>query len=234
MKLHRDFTNKINWILDNLIPPLLRDNKFFMSILFKLLYKDKTKYYLEFKEKMPFMSHEELSDYYRQVSDLDHNQRDTDLNTKCIEAIMKHLAGINILDIACGRGYLAKKIALDQSKNIFGIDIIPPNINEQPNLRFIKGNIENIPFDDKFFDTVICAHTLEHTTDINRALSELRRVTKKRLIIVLPRQREHKYTFDFHIHFFPYPHSLLKVLKPSGSNWKCDELDGDFFYYEDY
>jgi len=234
MKLNRDFTNRINWILDNIIPPFIRDSSFFMSFLFGLLYKDKKKYYLEFKEKKPFMSGEELSAYYSEVSDLEHNQRETDLNSKCIDKILKNIIGDNILDIACGRGFLAKKIALDQSKKVTGIDIIPPSLNSGNNLTFIKGNIEEIRFEDKFFDTVISTHTLEHTPDIKKAVSELRRVAKKRLIIVVPKQREYRYSFDFHIHFFPYMFSLLNLLDTQGRKWECLDLDGDFFYMEDF
>lgn len=39
---------------------------------------------------------------------------------------------------------------------------------------------------------------------MNTALAELRRVAKRRLIIVVPKQRNYKYTFELHINFFPY------------------------------
>lgn len=233
MKLKRDFTNKINWILDNLIPPIIRDSKLFMYPALRILYGKKVKYYLDFKEKYPFMTEDELVSYYREVSDVPHNKRETDLNTKCINAILDHVVGSSVLDIACGRGFLSKKICREKGVHVTGVDIIAPEeIDILPNFKFIEGKIEEIPFPDRHFDTVVSAHTIEHTADIHRAISELRRVTNKRLIIVVPRQREYKYTFDFHVHFFPYMHSLLKILRPTGT-WHCVELDGDFFYYED-
>ncbi len=46
MKLSRNFTNKFNWILDNLIPPVIRDSKFFSYPLFWLLFGKKAKLFL--------------------------------------------------------------------------------------------------------------------------------------------------------------------------------------------
>ena len=47
-----------------------------------------------------------------------------------------------------------------------------------------------------------------------RRLSELRRVARRRLILVVPQEREYRFTFNPHLHFFPYPHSFLRYLTP--------------------
>src|SRR3546814_15505307 len=62
-------------------------------------------------------------------------------------------------------------------------------------------NIARLPFPDKSFDTVICTHVLEHILDFRGALAELRRVAAKRLIIVVPQEREYRFTFNPHLHF---------------------------------
>lgn len=49
---------------------------------------------------------------------------------------------------------------------------------------------------------------LEHVKDLKKATKELLRVTKKRLIIVLPRQREYRYVADLHIRYFPYMYNV--------------------------
>src|SRR3546814_5645547 len=77
-------------------------------------------------------------------------------------------------------------------------------------ISFHEANIERLPFPDKSFDTVICTHVLEHILDFRGALAELRRVAAKRLIIVVPQEREYRFTFNPHLHFFPYPHSYLR------------------------
>jgi ubiquinone/menaquinone biosynthesis C-methylase UbiE len=89
-----------------------------------------------------------------------------------------------------------------------------------------------LPFADGAFDTVICSHTLEHVRNVERAVSELRRVCRKRLIIVVPSEREYKYSFNLHVSFFPYPHSLLNRLAPLPTHHDCAVLDGDIFYLE--
>src|SRR3546814_1129402 len=59
-------------------------------------------------------------------------------------------------------------------------------------ISFHEANIERLPFPDKSFDTVICTHVLEHILDFRGALAELRRVAAKRLIIVVPQEREYR------------------------------------------
>jgi ubiquinone/menaquinone biosynthesis C-methylase UbiE len=94
------------------------------------------------------------------------------------------------------------------------------------------GSLENLPFDDDSFDTVVCTHTLEHIRNIGQALKEIRRVTRKTLIVVVPKQREYKYTFDLHIHFFPYISSLHRLTgNPEGIYL---ELKNDIVYVENY
>ena len=230
--MKREFTNKINYILDNLIPPIIRDSKIFMFPLFWLLFKDKTRYFLNFKESILHMGEEEYCNYYAYLADV-HLQRDTDLNAKCINFILNNIEGDKVLDITCGKGFLSKEIAKkNNALKVYGVDIMPskgiPNLPE--NLTFIKGSVENIPFDDNFFDTTIYDHTLEHTPNIDKAVSELRRVTRKKLIIVVPKQREYKYTFDLHLNFFPYEFSLLKAI--NHKNGKLVTIGGDFVYYE--
>ena len=135
-----------------------------------------------------------------------------------------------ILDAACGRGFMAKKIAQQQNKEVFGVDLICKNVYEE-GVRFRQGSLIELPFENEYFDTVICTHALEHIKDYHRALEELRRVTKKRLIIIVPRQREYRYTFDFHVNFFPYMYNFKKVI--GNPNAQYFLLNNDFICIED-
>ena len=100
-----------------------------------------------------------------------------------------------------------------------------------PQVTFYEDNVETLKFSDKEFDTVICTHTLEHVRNMHLAISELRRVGKK-LIIIVPKQRAYKYTFDLHLNFFPYFHSLLSVMGKVNGEVICEDVDGDIFYME--
>ncbi|KKN76036.1 hypothetical protein LCGC14_0374260 [marine sediment metagenome] len=49
-----------------------------------------------------------------------------------------------------------------------------------------KEDIENLTYKDNEFDTVCCLEVLEHTLNPVKAIKELKRVAKKRLIISVP------------------------------------------------
>jgi ubiquinone/menaquinone biosynthesis C-methylase UbiE len=90
-----------------------------------------------------------------------------------------------------------------------------------------------LPFDDGEFDTVVCTHVLEHVLDFRAAIAELRRVCKRRLIIVVPAEREYKYTFNPHFNFFPYPYSFLRAVHPVPATHCCTAIGRDIYYSED-
>ena len=65
--LDRNITLVVNYFLDNIIPPILRDCKYFMYPIMWIAYKREAKLLLEFKEKFPFMSNTEFAEYYRRI-----------------------------------------------------------------------------------------------------------------------------------------------------------------------
>src|SRR5260370_40764776 len=97
---------------------------------------------------------------------------------------------------------------------------------------YVAAKIEQLPFPDRSFDTVVCTHVLEHILDYRSAIAELRRIVRRRLIIVVPREREYKYTFNPHFNFFPYPHSFLRAMHPVPADHVCADLDRDIYYRE--
>jgi len=100
-------------------------------------------------------------------------------------------------------------------------------------IEFVSGWVENLPFPDKSFDTVICTHVIEHILDYRDAIAELRRIARRRLIIVVPREREGIYTFNPHFNFFPYTHSFLRAMIPVPKRHVCVTLGRDIYYRED-
>jgi ubiquinone/menaquinone biosynthesis C-methylase UbiE len=232
--LSRDLTTKIAFILDELIPPVMRDSKWFMWIPFKLLFGKKAAEFFRFKEQAFDMSFEEFKATYESLESV-HIKRETDLNHACTSEIMNNVEGGDVLEVGCGRAYLAKKIRKDLRVVACDMVVSDEVRKKNPGLDLREANIESLPFDDEEFDTVISTHTLEHVLEIDRAISELRRVARKRLIIVVPKQRPHKYTFDLHVHFFPYRWSLLAYMgQAKNANSRIIKLlDGDWYYQEE-
>lgn len=230
--MKRETTNFINNILDNWLPPVLRDSKWFYgNIILRMAVGRKYKYYVEFKNKLPYLSENDINEYYTILADT-FQKRDTDLNSKCIEKIKTFVNnGESLLDAAAGKGYLAEQLYsfLQGEGKITALDIVLPQ-KRNKNIFYIQGSLTSLPFDDKSFDTVICTHALEHIKDVDKAISELRRVCRKKLIIVIPCQREYRYTCDLHLNFYPYEFDVRKLL---GNKIRIEKLDHDWFCIED-
>ena len=114
-----------------------------------------------------------------------------------------------------------------------GVDfVIDPEMKDE-GIEYHAEKVETLPFPDGAFDTVICTHVIEHIVDYRAAIAELRRIARKRLIIVVPKEREYRYTFNPHLNFFPYTHSFLRAMMPVPDAHVCREIRRDIYYRED-
>jgi len=112
-----------------------------------------------------------------------------------------------LLDAGCGDGYLLASLT-GRGFKLAGVDLSEKAIVRARerlgnSVEFQAAFLEKLPFEDKTFDVVVSTHTLEHVRDLDAAVSELRRVCRGRLIILVPRQEYLPYTEDYHVHFFP-------------------------------
>lgn len=114
---------------------------------------------------------------------------------------------------------------------IDAVDIVLPK-KKIKDIHYQKATLTSLPYEDRTFDTVICTHALEHIKDSQQALKELRRVCRQRLMIVVPKQREYRYTFDLHINFFPYEYSIRKFI--DNEKAQIMEIGNDWVCVEDY
>ena len=225
--MNRDVTNRINSFLDEWIPPKIRDSRFIVKILFRLVIGKEYVYYMNFKQKLPNLNEKEINRYYK-VLDKTFVSRETHCNKACIDRILRETEGKKILDVAAGRGFIAKTLfQKDSSLDCTVSDIVLLDKKDRiDGLKYVKASITKLPFDDNAFDTVICTHALEHIKECDLALDEIRRVCKRKLLIVLPRQREYKYTYD-HINFYPYKYNV-EVLMNTGNFRKRENLTIEF------
>ena len=208
MKLKSKFSKTIKHILDDFFPPVIRDSRFFYIPIIKLWNK---KMDVDFKVK----AHEMTEDEFIQAYDALVPMRATDNTPDTIDFVIQNVKGESVLEVGCGNGdvsYLCAKKGL----KTMATDLVQSNLNElkikfntkEFDFETKVANVENLPFDDNSFDTSICLHTLEHVRNLNLAINELKRVTKKRIIIIVPKQRYSRYTADYHLNFFGSPEQL--------------------------
>ena len=96
--------------------------------------------------------------------------------------------GMKVLELGCGTGDMWKNrdglihecdmlVLSDFSEGM--VETSRRNIGEYDNVVYRTIDIGDIPYEDGYFDAVIANMMLYHVPDINRALSEVRRVLKK-------------------------------------------------------
>jgi 2-polyprenyl-3-methyl-5-hydroxy-6-metoxy-1,4-benzoquinol methylase len=229
--MKRETTNLIRFVLEELLPPIVRDSGLFRMAA-KLAWGDHIDRLADFRARATELTPEE---YYTLYRDHPRVQHGTDNSEACIARIIADCrAADSICDVGCGTGELLRRIqtAGTAAKRLTGVDFAVDDAKALPGIEYVASRIEKLPFADGAFDTVICTHTLEHILDFAQSIAELRRVAQRQLIVVVPREREYKYTFNPHFNFFPYAHSLLKVMHPSPRDHQVAIIGRDIYYRE--
>ena len=127
-----------------------------------------------------------------------------------------------VLDVGMGTGdfldclyktYLRIGIKL----KMYGVDRSEESIKiaaqKVPNLDFSISNIHNLPFQSNFFECVTCLEVLEHIQFVEKAFSELVRITKKSGLIVISIPNGEKDDWLGHLNFWSKQSFLEMALK---------------------
>jgi SAM-dependent methyltransferase len=93
------------------------------------------------------------------------------------------VAGLDVLDVACGEGYGSALLAA-RARSVIGADIAPGAVDHArsryaaiPNLEFRQADCAALPFADASFD-VVSFETIEHILTQAPFLDEIRRVLR--------------------------------------------------------
>ena len=92
---------------------------------------------------------------------------------------------VKVLDVGCSSGIITHQVHnnLPKRSKVHGIDSYKAAVDlaktKYPHISFAVADAHKLPFKNKYFDLVICTETLEHVTNPQGVLSEIKRVLKK-------------------------------------------------------
>lgn len=127
------------------------------------------------------------------------------------EQLIGSLHGSMILDAGCGGGDKTHNMSIiNSSCQFWGADLSNElgikalETREKQNLRYLRADISNLPFESKTFDLIICDQVLHHTQDPQATLIEFNRLLKNQSELLtyvyqkkaLPRELLDQYFID--------------------------------------
>jgi 2-polyprenyl-3-methyl-5-hydroxy-6-metoxy-1,4-benzoquinol methylase len=114
---------------------------------------------------------------------------------QALSALFERARPASVLDIGCGEGVLTLEWAQRLGERpVVGLDLADPKLEAEwqrrarPNLSFVTGRAEALPFGEGEFDLVAAIETLEHVEDPALTLSEMARVAQRHLLVSVPRE----------------------------------------------
>jgi demethylmenaquinone methyltransferase/2-methoxy-6-polyprenyl-1,4-benzoquinol methylase len=130
---------------------------------------------------------------------------------RVVTSIIGPKSGMKILDIAAGTGASTRPL-VDAGADVIALDFSKGMIDigkkKNKDIKFVKGDALNLPFEDNSFDLTTISFGLRNTSNVNLALKDALRVTKSGGRIVIA-EFSHPTNFLFRKIYLNY---LLKVL----------------------
>lgn len=133
--MRRETTNKLRYILEDVLPPVIRDSKAFLTVA-KLAWGSHISNLARFRANAPFLTDEEYEELYRRHPRV-HAQ--TDNSNACVERIIADATGDSVCDIGCGTGYLLNVIRLKRPdiRRFTGVDFVVEDARDIKGVEYI-------------------------------------------------------------------------------------------------
>lgn len=98
--------------------------------------------------------------------------------------------GASVLDVGCGDGaFLNFLKGQNRGLGLTGIDISEQALSaaRERGFQVFQADVSNtLPFKDKTFDYSVCSEVLEHIANSEDLLSEMRRISRKAVLVSIP------------------------------------------------
>lgn len=113
---------------------------------------------------------------------------------RLLAAMLDVQPGERLLDVGCGTGYFTHRFALAAGARVTGVDpqgewLAFARRGARSDETFVAGRAEALPFPDRSFDRTVSVAALCFVDDEQRALREMVRVTRHRLVVGLLNRR---------------------------------------------
>lgn len=164
-------------------------------------------------------------EYFRGFDKLRDSLEPPDLRERIYE--FKASAGKLVLDVGAGNGFVMSHYARAGAR-AFGIELTERGVGlcrrrfkvEGVRAFVTRGDAENLPFPDGFFDAVTSMGVLHHVPDPERAINEIRRVLKPggRLTLMLYHRNSAMYRLRF---------PLMRLFTGKSLALQVNEVDGE-------
>lgn len=103
--------------------------------------------------------------------------------------ILMEARGDSILDVGAGTGTLSEFL-MDHGFDVTAVEYAEAGVefikDKEADIEIYQGNATDLQFKDNSFDTTVSQHVLEHIEADAKALSELYRVAKERVVCIVP------------------------------------------------
>lgn len=139
-----------------------------------------------------------------------------------------------VLEVGCGAGHILERI---NKGKLYGIDISDIQIQRAKERLGDKAEIkkspgEEIPYEDKSFDKLLCSEVIEHVLDPVPLLKEMKRVLKDDGILSLSIPNENMINFAKKV---LRATGLMKLVMPKESGWDLGEKNNlDEWHLHEY
>nr|CRH06431.1 Putative methyltransferase type 11 [Candidatus Magnetococcus massalia] len=94
----------------------------------------------------------------------------------------------SMIDVGCGTGYFTRHLA-KEGASLVGLDIAQPSLQfarqQGGEIAYLQGDAASLPFADESFDHAVAITSLPFVAEPERAISEMTRVARERVVIGL-------------------------------------------------
>ena len=203
--LSRRAANLIRGLLDTWLPAAIREARPFAWVVSLWLGRNAL---VDFKYRAFRMSPQEFAAAYGALGG-HYTDRASDTTPAQADWVFANIgpAPLTLLEIGPGNGAMTARLRT-AGHDVWAIDLHPSQADRQ----YLQGTVDSIPLPAKSVDVIVLAHVIEHVPSLTKAFLELERVARRRVLIVTPKQRFFRWTFDYHLHFF---YSVDHLAEPS-------------------